>query len=44
MLVTRVTNALSSRAPVRAATLRVVDGPDRGMEIDLPPVGVVIGS
>ncbi|MBA3500874.1 MAG: sigma 54-dependent Fis family transcriptional regulator [Deltaproteobacteria bacterium] len=44
MLVTRVTNAFSSRTPVRAATLRVVDGPDRGMEIDLPPVGVVIGS
>ena len=44
MLVTRVTNALSARAPVRAATLRVVDGPDAGMEIDLPPVGVVLGS
>jgi DNA-binding NtrC family response regulator len=44
MLITRVTNAFSSRMPVRAATLRVVDGPDRGMEIDLPPVGVVIGS
>jgi DNA-binding NtrC family response regulator len=44
MLVTRVTNALGSHPQMRAATLRVVDGPDRGMAIDLPPVGVVIGS
>jgi DNA-binding NtrC family response regulator len=44
MLVTRVTNALGSHTLMRAATLRVVDGPDRGMAIDLPPVGVVIGS
>jgi DNA-binding NtrC family response regulator len=44
MLVTRVTNAMSARAPMRAAQLRVVDGPDRGLEIDLPPVGVVIGT
>ncbi len=44
MLVTRVTNAFSARTPVRAAQLRVVDGPDRGMEIDLPPVGVVVGT
>jgi DNA-binding NtrC family response regulator len=44
MLVTRVTNAFAGRASMRAATLRIVDGPDRGMEIDLPPVGVVIGS
>ena len=44
MLITRVTNAFTARSPVRAAQLRIVDGPDRGMEIDLPPVGVVIGS
>jgi DNA-binding NtrC family response regulator len=29
---------------MRAAQLRVVDGPDRGLEIDLPPIGVVIGT
>ncbi|MGN6109544.1 MAG: sigma 54-interacting transcriptional regulator [Kofleriaceae bacterium] len=44
MLVTRVTNALTAHAHGRASQLRVVDGPDRGLEIDLPPVGVVIGS
>jgi DNA-binding NtrC family response regulator len=44
LLVTRVTNATKMRAPVRAAQLRVVDGPDRGIELDLPAVGVVIGT
>ncbi len=44
MTQTRVTNAMSLRAPIRAAQLRVVDGPDRGVEIDLPAVGVVLGT
>ena len=44
MLVTRVTNATVMRAPARAAQLRVIDGPERGLELDLPPVGVVIGT
>ena len=44
MLVTRVTNAVAARPKVAAALLRVVDGPDRGLEIDLPPVGVVLGT
>ena len=44
MLVTRVTNAVAARPGVRASLLRVVDGPDRGLEIELPPVGVVLGS
>jgi DNA-binding NtrC family response regulator len=44
MLVTRVTNAIASRQPMRAALLRVVDGPDRGIELELPPVGVVLGT
>ncbi len=35
---------MSLRAPIRAAQLRVVDGPDRGLEIDLPAVGVVLGT
>ncbi|MEJ7603346.1 MAG: sigma 54-interacting transcriptional regulator [Kofleriaceae bacterium] len=44
MLVTRVTNAIDRRAVVRIAQLRVVDGPDRGTELELPPIGVVIGT
>ena len=44
MIVTRVTNAFGARVPVRAAQLRVVDGPDRGLEVDLPAVGVVLGT
>src|SRR6478736_803863 len=44
MIVTRVTNAVVARPHLRASQLRVVDGPDRGLEIDLPPIGVVIGS
>ncbi|HUJ61784.1 MAG TPA: sigma 54-interacting transcriptional regulator [Kofleriaceae bacterium] len=35
---------MSLRPPVRAAQLRVVDGPDRGLEVDLPAVGVVLGT
>jgi DNA-binding NtrC family response regulator len=44
VLVTRVTNAIASRAMARAAQLRVVDGPDRGIELELPPIGVVLGT
>ena len=44
MLVTRVTNATTARGHVGSATLRVVDGPDLGLEIDLPQIGVVIGT
>ena len=44
MMVTRVTNAIGARAAVRAAQLRVIDGPDRGSEIDLPAAGVVLGT
>src|ERR1700733_14457638 len=43
-MVTRVTNASAVRPGVRAAQLRVVDGPDRGLEIELPAIGVVIGT
>jgi DNA-binding NtrC family response regulator len=45
MLVTRVTNSVAARATAtRTALLRVLDGPDRGMEIELPQAGVVIGT
>jgi DNA-binding NtrC family response regulator len=47
-MLTRVTNAIVSRGPTggqgRAAQLRIVDGPDRGIELALPPVGVVLGT
>ena len=44
MIVTRVTNAIAARAGVREALLRVVDGPDAGLEVELPAAGVVIGT
>ncbi|MEP6862410.1 MAG: sigma 54-interacting transcriptional regulator [Deltaproteobacteria bacterium] len=44
MIVTRVTNAMAARTGVHSAQLRVVDGPDRGLEIDLPAAGIVIGT
>ncbi|MFT3699101.1 MAG: sigma 54-interacting transcriptional regulator [Kofleriaceae bacterium] len=44
MIVTRVTNAIDIRHGVRASTLRVVDGPDRGLEVELPAAGVVLGT
>ncbi len=44
MLVTRVTNVVGARPAVRSSQLRVVDGPDRGLEIEVPSVGVVIGT
>ena len=44
MIVTRVTNAIAARTGVHSAQLRVVDGPDRGLEIDLPAAGIVIGT
>jgi DNA-binding NtrC family response regulator len=42
--VTRVTNEVSALGGTRAARLRVLAGPDAGLELDLPPVGVVIGA
>jgi DNA-binding NtrC family response regulator len=44
VIVTRVTNAIAARTGVHSAQLRVVDGPDRGLEIDLPAAGIVIGT
>jgi DNA-binding NtrC family response regulator len=44
MTATRVTNAMSLRPPIRAAQVRVVDGPDHGIELELPAVGVVVGT
>jgi DNA-binding NtrC family response regulator len=44
VLVTKITNAAAARPPLRAALLRVIDGPDRGLEVELPAAGVVIGS
>src|SRR5262245_37825369 len=44
MRVTRVTNKATLTPGGRSARLRVIDGPDAGLEADLPPVGVVIGA
>jgi DNA-binding NtrC family response regulator len=44
VLVTRVTNSVAARKHVGAAQLRVLDGPDRGVELALPHAGVVIGT
>nr|HEX4317100.1 sigma 54-interacting transcriptional regulator [Kofleriaceae bacterium] len=44
MLVTKITNAAAARPGVRSAQLRVIDGPDRGLERDLRAPGVTIGS
>ena len=41
---TRVTNSIGVRRNVGAAQLRVLDGPDRGLEIALPQAGVVLGT
>jgi DNA-binding NtrC family response regulator len=44
MRVTRVTNQATMTAGARFARLRVIDGPDAGLEADLPPVGAVLGA
>jgi DNA-binding NtrC family response regulator len=44
LLATRVTNAFATRPKLAAATLRVIDGPDRGLELELPAIGVVLGT
>jgi DNA-binding NtrC family response regulator len=44
VMVTRVTNALRARGNATLAQLRVLDGPDRGLELELPHAGVVIGT
>ncbi len=44
MRVTRVTNQLQRLAQGRSCHLRILAGPSAGTEIDLPPVGVVIGA
>ncbi len=44
MLVTRVTNSVAARKHIGTSQLRVLDGPERGLEIELPQAGVVIGT
>jgi DNA-binding NtrC family response regulator len=44
MLVQRVTNTLERLRAREPSRLRVIFGPDAGLEIDLPAVGVVIGA
>src|SRR5687768_8412249 len=35
---------MGARPPLRAAHLRVLAGPSAGREVDVPPVGVVVGA
>src|SRR5262245_38572944 len=44
MRVTRVTNQVSMPGLARSSRLRVIDGPDAGLEADLPPIGAVLGA
>jgi DNA-binding NtrC family response regulator len=44
MRVTRVTNTSRAMGAVRSMAMRVLAGPDAGVEVDLPPIGVVIGA
>lgn len=45
MRFTRTTNLVTEvSAPRRAARLRVLHGPDAGFEVDVPPVGLVVGA
>jgi DNA-binding NtrC family response regulator len=44
MRVTRVTNQMLRQGGVGAAYLRVLGGPDAGLEVALPPIGVVVGA
>ncbi len=44
MRVTRVTNQLQRSTQALSCHLRVVSGPDAGMLVSLPPIGVVVGA
>jgi DNA-binding NtrC family response regulator len=44
MRVTRVTNTLGAHPALRAVRLRVLAGPGAGTEVDVPPIGVVVGA
>ncbi|MFO0552472.1 MAG: sigma 54-interacting transcriptional regulator [Polyangiaceae bacterium] len=41
---TRITTRLDRSAPVHAASLSVLYGPDRGLVAEVPPAGVVVGA
>ncbi len=44
MRLTRVTNQFVSEQSARTSHLRILEGPDAGREMDIPPIGVVIGA
>jgi DNA-binding NtrC family response regulator len=43
-MLTRSTNRIERTAASSRARLRVLFGPDAGLEVDLPPIGVVVGA
>jgi DNA-binding NtrC family response regulator len=44
MRFTRVTNQVQKLSQAPAARIRVIDGPDLGTEVTVPPVGAVVGA
>jgi len=44
MRFTRVTNQVQKLPRAPAARIRVIDGPDLGVEVTVPPVGAVVGA
>ncbi len=44
LLITRVTNQIDRHPGVASSRLRVMHGADAGLEVALPPVGVVVGA
>jgi DNA-binding NtrC family response regulator len=44
MKLTRTTNLVTVSGSARGARLRVLLGPDAGLEVEVPPVGVVVGA
>ncbi|MFH2006120.1 MAG: sigma 54-interacting transcriptional regulator [bacterium] len=44
MRFTRVTNQVHKLPTAPVARIRVIDGPDLGAEVTIPPVGVVVGA
>src|SRR5262245_45561982 len=44
MQIQRITNELTRHSAWRACRLRVIEGPDLGLEVDIPSQGVIVGA